>query len=102
MPVNRMYFDKTAVESGLMLNFVSTLTDMCYEDNDKLFNDIRIRPCDCGAFEVLWVQTRWDHAYGGKWEYVDENHEVCHVAYYEDGHCEYYPDWLEPCVESDD
>ena len=78
--INRMYFSGPMFESGEMAKFIETLCAQAYCKQDPdvaLYNDIRIRPEDCGAFSVEWVQVPWDGAYGGSFQYVDEDEVVC-------------------------
>lgn len=78
--INRMYFTDSMVESGEMAKFIETLCAQAYCKQDPdiaLYNDIRIHPEDCGAFSVEWVQLPWDGAYGGNFQYVDEDEVVC-------------------------
>ena len=100
--MNSMYFSKEDVEAGLMQELVSLLCSHSYRA-DGLYNDVHIRPDDLGAFIVEWAQVPWNHEYGGKFEYVDEDQAVCNEVVFPDKHFEYTPEdpndvikeWLE-------
>ena len=99
--VNSVYFSREDVSKGLMAEFIAVLCRNTYE-SENLMNDIHIKPEDIGAFAVEWVQVPWDHSYGGKFEFVDEDQEVCDDLVLPDGSRDYTPDgedylkwWLE-------
>ena len=90
-----MYFTKEDVEAGLMTKLINYLCDYSYASGPREFshyNDIHIKPEDCNAFIVEWEQTPWSHDYGGKFEYVDEDQEVCYDLDLPDGSSVYTPD----------
>jgi hypothetical protein len=89
--INSQYFSDAAVKSGDMAKFIQILMDQCYpEDCDfKLYNDIHIRPEDCGAFVVEWSQEPWDQSYGGRFQYVGEDQAVRTEYEFPDEHYEY-------------
>ena len=99
--MNSMYFDKNS--RGRMISLLELLLDMSY-DTSGIYNDIHIKPEDCGAFSVEWEQLPWNSRYGGGFQYVDEDQEVCILLDYPDGHSDYVPvgdekvyldDWLD-------
>ena len=89
--MNKMYFSSEMVAAGELTKFVSILLEQSYSKSN-LYNDIHIYPEDLGAFIVEWVQLPWDHCYGGRFEYVDEEHEVVPIK----------NETIEYCVSEDD
>lgn len=60
--VNKQYFSEEMVKNGDLQKFLAILLEQCYSENQgdiAYYNDIRIYPCDLGAFEVEWVQDAW-------------------------------------------
>lgn len=91
--VNHMYFSKEMVDSGEMTKLISLLCAQAYSKQDvdlALYNDIRIRPEDCGAFRVEWVQLPWNEEFGGHFCYVDEDEVVCFMRRMPDETYEYF------------
>lgn len=77
--MNSMYFSKEDVEAGLMSELINYLCKYSYESGPRdlsHYNDIHIRPEDCGAFVVEWVQTPWSNDYGEKFICVPFDYEV--------------------------
>lgn len=104
--MNSMYFTSEDVKSGLMTQFIEYLCMYSYKSgpiDHAHYNDIHIRPDDCGAFVVEWVQAPWSGEYDGKFEYVGEEQVVCNEVEFPDRHFEYTPEdenvaikeWLE-------
>ena len=85
--VNSQYFHDEQVKAGELSEFVSLLMKQCYGKGDN-YNDIHIRPEDCGAFSVEWASSPWDHSYGGRFEYVEEDQAVMTEYTFPDNHCE--------------
>lgn len=73
--VNSQFFDEKQVKEGQMDNFTKLLNSEAYGAG-KYYNDIHIKPADCGSFIVEWVQVPWDGSFGGSFQYVDENEKV--------------------------
>ena len=73
--MNSMYFNEK--NRDLMMKFIKNLCDMSY-DYKEYYNDIHIKPEDCGAFSVEWSQERWSEPDGEfKYEtYTDKENEV--------------------------
>ena len=92
-----MYFTDEDVKAGLMTELIDYLCKYSYESGPRDFahyNDIHIRPEDCGAFVVEWEQAPWSGDYGGKFEYVGPEQVVCNEAEFSDKHFEYTPEEL--------
>lgn len=70
--VNRVYFSKEQYKSGELWKFLECLLDRSYgEGSTKCL--INIKPEDCGAFIVEFVDVDWKGEYGGEFIYVDES-----------------------------
>ena len=104
--MNSMYFTGEDVKAGLMTQLIDYLCRYSYESEPRghaRYNDIHIRPADCGAFVVEWVQAPWSSDYSGRFEYVSEDQVVCNEVEFPDGYFEYTPEdedivikeWLE-------
>ena len=81
---NSMYFTKEDVEAGFMHELLTFLCRYSYHSGPRDFshyNDIQVYPADCEAFVVEWVQLPWSHTYGGGFQYVGEEQEVCDTNY---------------------
>ena len=85
--VNSQYFDEEQVKAGELSEFLSLLMKQCYGKGNN-YNDIHIRPEDCGAFSVEWASSPWDHSYGGRFEYVGEDQTVMTEYAFPDDHYE--------------
>lgn len=72
MELNSMYFSKEQVEAGEMIEFLNILLKQSYGVS-KYYNDIHIKPDDCGAFVIEWVNVPWSHDWGGRFEYLDDD-----------------------------
>lgn len=59
--MNSMYFDENSRER--MISLLELLLDMSYDDSGR-YNDIHIKPEDCGAFSVEWSQEHWSEPDG--------------------------------------
>lgn len=70
--MNRQYFSKEQVAAGELNEFLNVLLKQCYGKSD-CFNDIHIKPEDCGAFMIEWEETPWNHEWGGHWQYIDDD-----------------------------
>lgn len=82
--INSMYFNKEQFENGEMDKFIRQLNDMSYGKGNQQVQ-ILIKPADCGAYIVEFVQIPWDHSYGGHFEYINEEHVVMLERQYPDG-----------------
>ena len=87
MCVNSQSFSKEQIENNEMTEFVNMLCKLSYGEGST-YNDIRIRPTDCGGFAVEWAEVPWDHQYGGSFEYVDEDQVVVKEYVFPDNHTE--------------
>lgn len=104
MEVNSQYFSKEQVEAGEMTEFINVLLKQCHGKGNR-YNDIHIKPEDCEAFSVEWINVPWDNAYGGSFQYVDEDQAVMTEFYLPDSSSgwfwseaefnEFLKDWLE-------
>lgn len=88
--INYQHFSKEMIENGSFASFVGELMKQCYSDKGDLYNEILIKPEDCGAFSVSWKQLPWDHEYGGGFEYVAEDQAVMTECQFPDDHYEYF------------
>lgn len=70
--MNSMYFDKNS--RGRMISLLELLLDMSYDDSGR-YNDIHIKPEDCGAFSVEWSQERWSEP-DGEFKYATFIHHI--------------------------
>jgi hypothetical protein len=73
--VNSQYFDDEQVKEGQLTSFINLLNNEAYGAG-KYYNDIHIKPADCGAYIVEWVQVPWDGAFGGSFQYVAEDEKI--------------------------
>lgn len=87
MCVNSQSFSKEQIENNEMTEFVNMLCKLSYGEGST-YNDIRIRPTDCGGFVVEWAEVSWDHQYGGSFEYVDDDQVVVKEYVFPDNHTE--------------
>lgn len=89
--MNSQYFSKEQVANGEMQKLLDFLMSEAYGSGDH-YNDIHIYPSDMGAFVIEWEQTPWSHDYGGKFEYIDEEHVVMLEKRFPDGSYELFHD----------
>lgn len=89
--MNRQYFSKEQVAAGELNEFLNVLLKQCYGKGES-FNDIHIKPADCGAFVIEWVETSWNGEWGGHWQYINDDDEEVVMKYYEfpDDHYELF------------
>ena len=73
--VNSQFFDKKQIEQGQMTKLLDYLMSEAYDKGDY-YNDIHIKPCDCEAFIVEWVQVPWSHEFGGSFQYINDDQVV--------------------------
>lgn len=73
--VNSQYFSDKQIEQGQMTRLLDYLMSEAYDKGDY-YNDIHIRPCDCGTFVVEWIQIPWNHDFGGSFQYVGQDQVV--------------------------
>lgn len=73
--MNEVYFTEEEVKAGNHIDLINFLMDQSY-GKGNLYNDIRIKPEDSGAFIVQWAQLPWSHDYGGRWVFLDEDEDV--------------------------
>lgn len=81
--MNSMYFDKNS--RGRMISLLELLLDMSYDDSGR-YNDIHIKPEDCGAFSVEWSQEPWSEP-DGEFKYAKFIH---HIENYEPKKSEHF------------
>lgn len=80
--MNRQYFDKNQVADGELNELLNVLLKQCYGAGGS-FNDIHIKPEDSGAFILEWESCPWSGAWGGHWQYInDDDEEVVMKRYY--------------------
>ena len=83
--MNRQYFSKEQIAAGELNEFLEVLLKQCYGKSET-YNDIHIKPADCGAFVIEWEETPWSGEWGGHWQYINDDEEEIVVKYY------YFPD----------
>ena len=89
--MNIQYFSKDQIAAGELNKFLDVLLKQCYGKGDY-YNDIHIRPEDCGAFVVEWETNPRSGEWGGHWHYIkdDEDEVVMKYYYFPDNHCELF------------
>ena len=89
--MNSQYFTKEQVAAGELNEFLNVLLKQCYGKGES-FNDIHIKPVDCGSFVIEWVETSWSGEWGGHWQYINDDDEEVVMKYYEfpDDHYELF------------
>ena len=70
--MNSQYFSKEQIKAGEMQKLLDFLMVEAYGAGDH-YNDIHIKPEDCGAFVVEWEQVPWSHEWGGHFEFINED-----------------------------
>ena len=83
--MNRQHFSKEQIADGELNEFLDILLKQCYGKGDT-FNDIHIKPEDCGAFVIEWEEAPWSGEYGGHWQYIQDDEDEVVMKYY------YFPD----------
>ena len=74
--MNRQYFSDRQVKAGELDAFLKALRASDYSDKSDTYNDIHVRPSDCGSYIVEWSQLRWDGEGDGGFQYIDFEHVV--------------------------
>ena len=102
--MNSQYFSEEQVKAGEMDAFLKALRAQDY-GRGGYFNDIHIKPVDCGAYSVDWAQLRWEGDDDKGFEYIDSEHVVMLEKEMPDGTFEQFfneedyqmvlKDWLE-------
>lgn len=89
--MNRQYFSKDQLAAGELNEFLDVLLKQCY-GKSNCFNDIHIKPEDCGAFVIEWEEIPWDGKWGGHWQYINDDDEEVVMKYYDfpDNHSELF------------
>ena len=73
--VNSVYFNKEQFENGEMDKFIHQLNELSYGSGHNMFQ-VLIRPEDCGAYVVEFVQVCWEEAYGEGFRYVRSDQKI--------------------------
>ena len=68
---NSMSFSREAMKEGLHLELIKYLVNY-HLNNDYHFNDVHITT-DGETLIVEWEQVPYDHAFGGSFQYVEED-----------------------------
>lgn len=89
---NSQYFSREAVKNGDLAEYVGVLMKQCYSKGGEHYNEILIRPEDCGAFVVESVQIPWGEEGRGRFEYVGEEQVVLTEYVFPDAHVEFLHD----------
>ena len=82
--VNSQYFSKEQIEAGEMAKLLDFLMNEAYGAGTH-YNDIHIKPEDCEAFIVEWEQVPWDHSFGGRFAYLNEDEVIMKEIRFPDG-----------------
>ena len=80
--MNRQYFSKEQIAAEELNEFLNILLKQCYGKGDT-FNDIHIKPEDCGAFVIEWEEAPWSGEWGGHWQYINDDDEEVVMKYYD-------------------
>ena len=106
MGINQQYFSKEQIEKKEHYKLLDVLISESYGAG-TYYNDIRIKPEDCGAFIIEWAQENWNDDYGtnGKFVYIESDQEVVteyrlpddsYISFRnQDEYSEYLKEWLE-------
>lgn len=98
---NYMAFTPEETEKGLANDLITYLLKF-NKESESYYNDIHITT-DSYCTIVEWETVPYDHCFGGKFEYIDEDEEVVKNLELPDGHIEFVPvkdadnylaDWL--------
>lgn len=89
MGKNSMYFNKEMIDAGQLTSFLRELMEQSYGEGGY-YNDIHVFPTDLGAFVVEWAQVPWDQAYGGSFQYVEDDQVVMSEYKMPDGAYQYF------------
>lgn len=73
--MNSQYFSEEQVKAGEMDAFLKALRAQDY-GKGGYYNDVHIKPADCGAYSVDWAQLRWEGDEDKGFEYVDSEHII--------------------------
>ena len=71
--MNSQYFSEEQVKAGEMDAFLKALRAQDY-GKGGYYNDVHIKPADCGAYSVDWAQLRWEGDDDKGFEYIDSEH----------------------------
>lgn len=73
--MNSQYFSKEQVQAGELDSFLKALRVADYGKGD-CYNDVHVKPADCGAYVVEWAQLHWSGEEDKGFAFVDYEHEV--------------------------
>lgn len=73
--MNSQYFSEEQVKAGEMDAFLKALRAQDY-GKGGYYNDVHIKPADCGAYSVDWAQLRWEGDDDKGFEYIDSEHVI--------------------------
>ena len=85
--MNSQYFSKEQIKAGEMQKLLDFLMAEAYGAGDH-YNDIHIKPEDCGAFVVEWAQVPWSHDWGGQFVLLKEGQVIMTEYIFPDNHTE--------------
>jgi len=85
--MNSQYFSKEQVKAGELQKLLAFLMEEAYGAGNH-YNDIHIRPEDCGAFVIEWEQVPWSHEFGGQFVLLEEDQEIMTRYTFPDNHTE--------------
>lgn len=71
--MNSQYFSEEQVKAGELDAFLKSLRAMDY-GKGRYYNDVHIKPEDCGAYVVEWEQMNWDGDDNKGFAFVDYEH----------------------------
>ena len=73
--MNSQYFSEEQVKAGEMDAFLKALRAQDY-GKGGYYNDVHVKPADCGAYSVDWAQLRWEGDNDKGFEYIDSEHVI--------------------------
>ncbi len=89
--MNRQYFSEEQVKAGELDEFLKSLRSIDY-GKGRYYNDVHIKPADCGAYNVEWAQLCWDGDDDKGFEFVDWEHTLVLERQLPDGSYAYFLD----------
>ena len=85
---NSQAFTPEEVEKGLHLKLLNCLLEL-NKESEKHYNDIHITT-DSYCTIIEWESVPYSHEYGGRFEYIDDDHVVMFEGHFPDGHYDYF------------
>lgn len=89
--MNSQYFSEEQAKSGELDSFLKALRSMDYGKGDS-YNDVHVKPADCGAYVVEWEQMRWEGEENKGFKFIDYEHAVMLEKEFPDGSSDFFYD----------